>query len=66
MPDNLGGEQSEEIRVSLKTCKQSFQKCYICSVQFANLRNFEIVLRKLEIEKLLTNFENCAATFAHS
>ena len=31
---------------------------YICSAQFANLRNFEIALHKLEIAKLLTNFEN--------
>ena len=29
----------------------------MCSAQFANLRNFEIALRKLEIAKLLTNFE---------
>ena len=40
---------------------------YICSAQFANLCNFEIALRKLEIVKLLTNFEtgvrfrNCIA-----
>ena len=39
----------------------------ICSAQFANLRNFEIALRKLEIVKLLTNFKtgirfrNCVA-----
>ena len=30
---------------------------YICSAQFANLRNFEIALRKLEIVQLQTNFE---------
>ena len=30
---------------------------YICSAQFANLHNFEIALRKLEIAKLQTNFE---------
>ena len=30
---------------------------YICSAQFANLRNFKIALRKLEIAKSLTNFE---------
>ena len=29
----------------------------ICSTQFANLRNFEMALRKLDIVKLLTNFE---------
>ena len=29
----------------------------ICSAQFANVRNFEIVLLKLEIAKLLTNFK---------
>ena len=28
-----------------------------CSAQFANLRNFEIALRKSKIAKLLTNFE---------
>ena len=39
----------------------------ICSLQFANLCNFENVLCKLEIAKLLTNFEtgirfqNCIA-----
>ena len=39
----------------------------ICSAQFANLCYFEIVLRKLEISKLQTNFEtgiqfqNCVA-----
>ena len=32
--------------------------CYcICSTQLANLRNFEIALRKLEIAKLQTNFK---------
>ena len=30
---------------------------YICSAQFANLCNFKIVLHKLEILKLQTNFE---------
>ena len=29
----------------------------ICSAQFANLRNFEIALHKLEIAKSETNFE---------
>ena len=29
----------------------------ICFAQFANLRNFKIALRKLEIAKLQTNFE---------
>ena len=44
---------------------------YICSAQFANLPNFEIVLRKLEIAKLQTNFEtriqfqNCAVQFGN-
>ena len=39
----------------------------VCSAQFANLRNSEIELCKLEIVKLLTNFEteirfrNCVA-----
>ena len=33
----------------------------MCSTQFANLYNFEIVLCKLEIVKLQTNFEICAA-----
>ena len=36
----------------------------MCSVQFANLRNFEIVLCKLEIVKLQINFEICAATLS--
>ena len=41
----------------------------ICSPQFANLCNFEIALRKLEIVKLQTDFKianqfrNCAAKF---
>ena len=30
---------------------------YICSAQFANLRNFEIALLKLKIAKLRNNFE---------
>ena len=29
----------------------------ICSVEFANLRNFKIALHKLKTVKLLTNFE---------
>ena len=34
-----------------------YTRWYICSAQFANLRNFEIALRKLEIAKLQTMFE---------
>ena len=37
----------------------NFTQAYtcICSTQFANLHNFEIALRKLEIAKLQTSFE---------
>ena len=31
---------------------------YICSGQFANLHDFELALRKLEIVKLKTNFKS--------
>ena len=47
--------------------KKIYIYIYICSAQFANLRNFEIALHKLEIAKLQTNFEtgiqfrNCVA-----
>ena len=34
---------------------------WICSMQFANLRNFKIALCKLEISKFANQFRNCAA-----